>query len=81
MTDTYEGWANRATWHVNLTIDNDYPLYKGKQRFMRAHGQAMTPHLVECFCRDYVEGDLSEVNWAELCEAWKYEAKEAEQCT
>ena len=25
--DTYEGWANRETWAVNLWLANDKPLY------------------------------------------------------
>lgn len=25
---TYEGWSNYETWLVNLTLDNDEPLYK-----------------------------------------------------
>lgn len=24
----YEGWSNKATWHVNLWISNEEPLYR-----------------------------------------------------
>ncbi len=87
MSTGYNGWTNYETWNVNLWIDNEYGSYKRKQSFLRAHSEDMNESDVEQFCIDEFglktpDGDsLSEVNWAELCEAWKYEAKEAEQCT
>ena len=56
MTDTYNGWKNRATWNVSLWINNDAVIYeqargflvdyKGKspyQDFVDAYGYISTP--------------------------------------
>ncbi len=31
---TYEGWKNWETWNVVLWIDNEYPLYQQKVKFL-----------------------------------------------
>jgi hypothetical protein len=56
MTDTYNGWKNRATWNVALWINNDAVIYEqargflvdyeGKkpyQDFVDAYGYISTP--------------------------------------
>jgi hypothetical protein len=95
MTNTtYEGWTNRATWNVNLWIDNEYPLYCEKMRFLRSSAMiapnvAELSHRVRTFCEELFEGgktpdmktraDMAGVNWIEIAEAWIEDAKEAER--
>ncbi len=78
----YNGWTNWETWQVNLWIDNEEPTYREKQRFLR-RGK-LDDSQVEEFCReifpngtpDMDPGDMAKVNWSELAEAFRTEAKD-----
>jgi hypothetical protein len=40
-TETYNGWANKVTWQVNLWLTNDYELYRATMNLASgAHGKA-----------------------------------------
>jgi hypothetical protein len=34
MSDTYNGWKNRATWNVSLWLGNDEGIYRLSRRFV-----------------------------------------------
>lgn len=81
MTDsTYQGWTNRATWNVNLWINNEEPLY----REMRA-GRPFTAKSAEAFVRgvfpdgtpDMQAGpadySLASVDWSAIADSFNEE--------
>lgn len=39
-TTTYEGWKNRETWNVALSINNEYALYLSARLFMQVYNGA-----------------------------------------
>jgi len=46
---TYEGWANRSTWNVNLWLNNEEPYYRAAVEFM-ADYKGERPYID--FCKD-----------------------------
>lgn len=57
MTDTYEGWANRETWLVNLWLTNDEGTYYMAREIARGEPPQVSPGYdpVE-HMREFVEG-------------------------
>jgi hypothetical protein len=89
MTDTYEGWKNWETWNVMLWLNNEEPLYRAKQAFLR-RGKLDVPS-VRRFCeetfprgtsdmrsdhRETVAEQWAKVDWSELAEHFATEAIE-----
>lgn len=80
----YNGWANWETWQINLWLDNEEPLYREKQRFLRRG--ALDDSQVEAWCReqfpsgtpDMDPGDLEKVDWAEIGDSFRSEAEDYE---
>lgn len=80
----YNGWANWETWQINLWLDNEEPLYREKVRFLRRGD--LDDSQVEAFCReqfpegtpDMDPGDLEKVEWSEIGDHFRLEAKEYE---
>jgi len=73
-TTRYNGWANYATWNVNLWVINEEPAY----RAMDAH-LIFTPDSAREFVQRHFPGGtpdlrngrgLSEVDWQEIADAW-----------
>lgn len=46
-TETFNGWANWATWNVALWLQNNYPHYALARKFDRYN--ALIPHLEVLF--------------------------------
>lgn len=87
MTAGYNGWTNWETWQINLWLDNEEPLYREKQRFLRRLDGIREPlqaDAIEAFCReqfpkgtpDMDPGDMEKVNWTEIAESFVREAEE-----
>lgn len=83
---TYNGWTNWATWNVNLWIDNEEPLYREKQRFLRRNRISLES--VKTFVFDVFPtgtpdmdspAEMSEVDWSDLAESWEAEAAEYQE--
>lgn len=81
---TYEGWANWATWNVNLWIDNEYPWYQAKVTFLRRTA-TLTEGKIKEFVVNLIEGktpdmdsvsEMDAVDWSEILEHWTIEASE-----
>jgi hypothetical protein len=86
---SYNGWANWATWNVELWIDNDEGMYRAKQEFIRnTEKEDIHKANVEDFVKELMpEGtpDMKQdfyadhsVNWQELAEHWQQEKDELE---
>ena len=76
-TDTkYNGWANYATWRVNLELfdgDNESWAY-GSSDGMREFAELLiTESTDEGVGRDYAMAFLDEVNWQEIAEHYEEE--------
>lgn len=81
MTDNYQGWTNHATWAVALWVDNDEPTYKLRRRcdlytaercetFVR---KIISTEMLNNILRDITPKTLDDVDWEEICGAWKDE--------
>lgn len=88
----YNGWSNWETWQINLWLDNEEPLYREKQRFLRRSVYFDADRARE-FCEEMfpegtpdMQGDeketpaqqMNRVNWDEIAEHFETEAKEYE---
>lgn len=65
---TYNGWANYATWRVNLEMfdgTEDYWSAESAREFVEEIIESTTP---EGVARDYALAFLSDVNWYEISE-------------
>lgn len=88
MADTtYNGWTNWETWNVELWIDNEEPLYRAKQRFLRTYRGSINESVVQAWVHEALPkgtpdfdsiDDYLKVNWKELADHWADEAKEYE---
>jgi hypothetical protein len=71
---TYNGWTNRATWNVNLWVDNTERTYRARLDAFRR--QKPTAATAEAFARQMFPNGTPDirgfaaVNWAELAESW-----------
>lgn len=74
--NTYNGWTNWATWNMALWLDNDEPTYNLLRRARHsdlADIQAFLADNSSPFADgtpDMDPGDLSQVDWDEIREAW-----------
>ena len=82
---SYNGWSNYETWNVNLWIDNDEPMYRERQRWMRRRYKPIEADDVEMFVRDLmpdgtpdfdVVRDYAKVDWDEIASHWEEERLE-----
>jgi hypothetical protein len=81
----YNGWTNWATWNVELWLDNEEPLYRAKQAYIR-HARDISAETVALFCYDVFPSgtpdmkhpsEMATVNWQELADSWREEKNEA----
>ena len=78
MSD-YNGWTNRATWNVNLWIENDYGFYKAKQAMQGDTPNYWTAPKVENWVQSVMPNKTpdgipyDDVNWTEIAESWNAE--------
>ena len=79
----YNGWSNYETWNVDLWLDNEEPLYRAKQAFIK-RGR-INAESVARFCFDTFpngtpdmkhRADMAKVNWSELADSWQAEYDE-----
>lgn len=69
----YDGWSNRATWHVNLLMNNTRAPYD-EMRSARPLTEESTQLLViKHFRSDISPAELESINWYELSEDWNIE--------
>jgi hypothetical protein len=74
--NTYNGWRNWATWNMALWLDNDEETYRMLRRAFRrdlADIQAFLADNCSPFATgtpDMDPGDVSQVDWDEIREAW-----------
>lgn len=81
----YNGWTNWATWNVELWLDNDEPLYREKQRWIRRQYREIEGDDVRRWCIEiFPHGtpdmksaiEMGSVDWDQLAEHWDAERKE-----
>lgn len=73
-TESYNGYANWATWNLTLWFDNDEGLYNS----YRVHGTNWGAEQAENHARNYLpngtpdfEGDeMNLVDWQEVADVW-----------
>lgn len=84
---TFEGWANYATWNVALWSDNDEDIYISKCAWLEKltkRGKTVTPQSARLFFRAYMgvkNTDLAgnkeegtryrDIDWEDLAEGWE----------
>jgi hypothetical protein len=88
---TYNGWTNWETWQINLWLDNEESSYRDKQRFLRKVADWLdykpddyVENEIICYVNeafpegtpDMDPGDMLKVDWSEIVESFKREAKE-----
>ncbi len=88
----YNGWTNWETWQINLWLDNEEPLYREKQRFLRkvatwidsGKSDDFIENEICCYVNetfpkgtpDMDPGDMGKVNWEEIVRSFRDESKE-----
>jgi hypothetical protein len=80
----YNGWKNWETWQINLWLDNEEPSYREKVRFVKRGN--LSDEQVESWVReqfpngtpDMDPGDMAKVDWEEIGNHFREEAKEYE---
>lgn len=83
------GWANYATWNVNLWIDNDEGLYNAKCDLLRKRKRPVTGETVRYFYFNEMGGTTPDiesmkrtkerygrVNYREIAAHWEDERQE-----
>lgn len=70
---TYNGWANYATWRVNLEIFDGYDAsdlprdpFEAATVLMDMAEELICEHAPEGLARDYALAFISDVNWREI---------------
>lgn len=85
MADGYNGWTNWATWNVSLWLDNEEPLYREVQRFIRRSRHEIDGEAVAEFCAEIFPNgtpdmrsnkEMGPVDWDQIAEHWDDERKE-----
>ena len=81
--ESYEGWANWATWQVNLWVDNEEFVYKSKIRQGRRcdfDKDSAKEFFLEWFPKGTPDMDsvkeLDAVDWEEIASTWNEECCE-----
>lgn len=83
--ETYNGWTNRATWHTNLVISNEYSSYQyWRERARRCirRGKRAVDNLAGDMVREigraHVPDDVKSqaVNWREIASSWIEEERQ-----
>ncbi len=89
---SYNGWKNWETWQINLWIDNEEPLYREKQRFLRRSYREIDADEAEEFCTQLLldftgkartpdmdsDREMQKVDWQEIADHLNEERKEYE---
>ena len=89
LSDTYNGWANWATWRVHLEIFDGFDLrgmgwHKLALADLAGALQEYVDELVFCdvkdgLAADYARAFLSDVNWWEIARALREYADESDE--
>ena len=66
--NTYNGWANYATWRVNLEMFDGCECYYSPESAREFVEECIEQTTEEGIGRDYARAFLSEVNWHEIAE-------------